>query len=97
MGLLWLHRKGRGLFYAAYYISISRRRRDSPIIDAGDAIKDINCNATNGLAVAHYEAKGSEYADALACLESRCGLDAKTVDEAYKDFDKKEPWDEVLS
>jgi hypothetical protein len=69
----------------------------SPFIDAGDAIKSINCNATNALAVAHYEAKGSEAADALACLESRCGLDAKTVDEAYKEFDKKEPWDEVLS
>jgi hypothetical protein len=39
----------------------------------------------------------SSTAAALACLESRCGLDAKTVDEAYKDFDKKEPWDEVLS
>ena len=49
------------------------------------------------MAVAHYEAKGSEAAAALACLESRCGLDAKTVDEAYKDSDKKEPWDEVLS
>ena len=63
-----------------------------------DAIKAINCNATNALAVAHYEAKDDEAtAAALACLESRCGLDAKTVDEAYKDFDKKEPWDEVLS
>ena len=62
-----------------------------------DAIKAINCDATNGLAVAHYEAKGSEYADALACLEKRCGLDAKTTDEAYKEFDNKEPWDEVLS
>ena len=62
-----------------------------------DAIKNINCDATNALAVAHYEAKGPEAADALACLESRCGLDAKTVDEAYKEFDKKEPWDEVLS
>lgn len=61
-----------------------------------DAILDINCNATNALAVAHYEAKGSEYADALACLESRCGL-AKSVDDAYDAFDKKEPWDEVLS
>ena len=96
VGLLWLHRQGRRLCYAAYYISISRRRRDSPIIDAGDAIKDINCNATNGLAVAHYEAKGSEYADALACLESRCGL-TKSVDNAYDEFDNKEPWDEVLS
>ena len=74
-------------------------RRDSPIIDAGDAIKNINCNATNALAVAHYEAKGPDdpAADALACLESRCGLDAKTADEAYKEFDNKEPWDEVLS
>ena len=49
------------------------------------------------MAVAHYEAKGSEAADALACLESRCGLDAKTVDEAYEEFDNKDPWDEVLS
>ena len=47
------------------------------------------------MAVAHYEAKGSEAADALACLESRCGL--KSVDSAYDAFDKKEPWDEVLS
>ncbi|CAH0375782.1 unnamed protein product [Pelagomonas calceolata] len=62
-----------------------------------DAIKNINCNATNALAVAHYEDKGPEAADALACLETRCGLDAKTADEAYKEFDKKEPWDEVLS
>ena len=61
-----------------------------------DAIKAINCNATNALAVAHYAAKGSEYADALACLESRCGL-TKSVDDAYDEFDKKEPWDEVLS
>ena len=61
-----------------------------------DAIKAINCNATNALAVAHYAAKGSEYAAALACLESRCGL-AKSVDDAYDAFDKKEPWDEVLS
>ena len=66
-------------------------------IDAGDAIKAIDCNATNALALAHYEAKGPEAADALACLESRCGLDAKTVDEAYDSFDNKEPWDEVLS
>ena len=65
-------------------------------IDAGDAIKAINCNATNALAVAHYAAKGSEYAAALACLESRCGL-TKSVDDAYDEFDKKEPWDEVLS
>ena len=74
-------------------------RRDSPIIDAGDAIKNINCDATNAMAIAHYEAKGPDdpAADALACLESRCGLDAKTVDEAYKDFDNKDPWDEVLS
>ena len=49
------------------------------------------------MAVAHYEAKGSEAADALACLELRCGLDAKTVDEAYKEFDNKDPWNEVLS
>ena len=65
-----------------------------------DAIKSINCDATNAMAIAHYEAKGPDdpAADALACLESRCGLDAKTVDEAYEDFDdKKEPWDEVLS
>ena len=48
-------------------------------------------------ALSHYEAKGPEAADALACLESRCGLDAKTVDSAYEAFDKKEPWDEVLS
>ena len=60
-----------------------------------DAIKAINCNATNALAVAHYTAKGSEYAAALACLESRCGL--KSVDDAYDAFDNKEPWDEVLS
>ena len=63
-----------------------------------DAIKSIDCNATNGLAIAHYEAKGTEAAlAALACLEKRCGLDAKTVDEAYDAFDNKEPWDEVLS
>ena len=61
-----------------------------------DAIKAINCNATNALAVAHYAAKGSEYAAALACLESRCGL-TKSVDDAYAEFDNKEPWDEVLS
>ena len=61
-----------------------------------DAIKAINCNATNALAVAHYTAKGSEYAAALACLESRCGL-IKSVDKAYDEFDNKEPWDEVLS
>ena len=63
-----------------------------------DAIKSINCDATNALAVAHYEAKGSEaaVAAALACLESRCGL-TKSVDDAYDAFDKKEPWDEVLS
>ena len=73
-------------------------RRDSPIIDAGDAIKNINCNATNALAVAHYEAKGPDdpAADALACLEARCGL-TKSVEEAYDSFDNKEPWDEVLS
>ena len=70
-------------------------RRDSPIIDAGDAIKNINCNATNALAVAHYEAKGPEAAAALACLEARCGL--TSVDGAYDAFDNKEPWDEVLS
>ena len=35
-------------------------------------------------------------AAALACLESRCGL-TKSVDDAYDEFDKKEPWDEVLS
>ena len=70
---------------------------DSPFVDAGDAIKSINCNATNALAVAHYEAKDDEAtAAALACLESRCGL-AKSVDDAYDAFDKKEPWDEVLS
>ena len=57
---------------------------------------DINCNATNAMAIAHYEAKGSEYAAALACLESRCGL-IKSVDKAYDEFDNKEPWDEVLS
>ena len=97
VGLPRLHRQGRRLFDAAYYISISRHRRDSPIIDAGDAIKNINCNATNALAVAHYEAKGPDdpAADALACLESRCGL--KSVDSAYDAFDNKEPWDEVLS
>ena len=78
-------------------LHINVTARDSPFIDAGDAIKAINCNATNALALSHYEAKGPEAADALACLETRCGLDAKTVDEAYKDFDKKEPWDEVLS
>ena len=78
-------------------LHINVTARDSPFIDAGDAIKNINCNATNALALSHYEAKGPEAAAALACLESRCGLDAKTVDEAYKDFDKKEPWDEVLS
>ena len=53
-------------------------------------------HATNALAVAHYAAKGSEYADALACLESRCGL-TKSVDDAYDEFDNKQPWDEVLS
>ena len=69
---------------------------DSPFVDAGDAIKDINCNATNALAIAHYEAKDDEAtAAALACLESRCGL--KSVDDAYDAFDNKEPWDEVLS
>ena len=49
------------------------------------------------MAIAHYEAKGSEaaVAAALACLESRCGL--KSVDDAYDAFDNKEPWDEVLS
>ena len=48
--------------------------------------------------MSHYEAKDDEAtAAALACLESRCGLDAKTVDEAYKDSDREEPWDEVLS
>ena len=63
-----------------------------------EAIKDIDCNATNALALSHYEAKDDEAtAAALACLEKRCGLDAKTVDEAYKDFDNKDPWDEVLS
>ena len=98
VGLPRLHRQGRRLCYAAYYISISRHRRDSPIIDAGDAIKNINCNATNALALSHYEAKDDEAtAAALACLESRCGLDAKTVDEAYKEYDEKKPWDEVLS
>ena len=99
VGLPRLHRQGRRLFFAASYIStrLDGVQGDSPFVDAGDAIKSINCNATNALAVAHYEAKGPEAADALACLESRCGLDAKTVDEAYKDFDKKEPWDEVLS
>ena len=100
MGLPRLHRQGRRLFFAASYIStrLDGVQGDSPFVDAGDAIKSINCNATNALAVAHYEAKDDEAtAAALACLESRCGLDAKTVDEAYKDFDKKEPWDEVLS
>ena len=79
-------------------VSVSRHRRDSPIIDAGDAIKSINCDATNAMAIAHYEAKGSEaaVAAALACLETRCGL-TKSVDDAYEEFDKKEPWDEVLS
>ena len=97
VGLPRLHRQGRRLFDAAYYISISRHRRDSPIIDAGDAIKNINCNATNALALSHYEAKDDEAtAAALACLESRCGL-AKSVDDAYDAFDKKEPWDEVPS
>ena len=54
-------------------------------------------HATNALAVAHYEAKGPDdpAADALACLEARCGL--KSVDSAYDAFDNKEPWDEVLS
>ena len=48
--------------------------------------------------MSHYEAKDDEAtAAALACLESRCGLDAKTVDVAYDSFDNKEPWDEVLS
>ena len=64
-----------------------------------DAIKNINCDATNALAVAHYEAKETadpKVAAALACLESRCGL-TKSVDDAYDEFDKKEPWDEVLS
>ena len=66
-----------------------------PIFFAG-AIKDINCNATNAMAIAHYEAKDDEAtAAALACLESRCGL--KSVDDAYDAFDNKEPWDEVLS
>jgi len=79
-------------------VSVSRHRRDSPIIDAGDAIKSINCDATNAMAIAHYEAKGSEaaVAAALACLETRCGL-TKSVDDAYEEFDKKEPWEEVLS
>ena len=105
VGLLWLHRQGRGLCYAASYIStrldgvegdesrpraIDATHRSS---HAGDAIKAIDCNATNALAVAHYEAKG--YTDALACLEARCGL--KSVDSAYDAFDNKEPWDEVLS
>ena len=64
----------------------------------GDAIKAINCDATNAMAISHYEAKGPDdpAAAALACLESRCGL-AKSVDEAYDEFDNKEPWDEVLS
>ena len=51
------------------------------------------------MAVAHYEAKEAadpKVAAALACLESRCGL-TKSVDDAYDEFDKKEPWDEVLS
>ena len=49
------------------------------------------------MAIAHYEAKDDEAtAAALACLESRCGL-TKSVDDAYDAFDKKEPWDEVLS
>ena len=63
-----------------------------------DAIKNINCDATNALAVAHYEAKEADpkVAAALACLKSRCGL-TKSVDDAYDAFDKKEPWDEVLS
>ena len=64
-----------------------------------DAIKNINCDATNALAVAHYEAKEAadpKVAAALACLESRCGL-TKSVDDAYDAFEKKEPWDEVLS
>ena len=74
-------------------LHINVTARDSPFIDAGDAIKAIDCNATNALAVAHYEAKG--YTDALACLEARCGL--KSVDSAYDAFDNKEPWDEVLS
>ena len=79
-------------------LHINVTARDSPSIDAGDAIKAIDCNATNALALSHYEAKDDEAtAAALACLESRCELDAKTVDEAYKDFDKKKPWDEVLS
>ena len=97
VGLLWLHRQGRRLCYAASYIStrLDGVQGDSPFVDAGDAIKSINCNATNALAVAHYAAKGSEYADALACLEARCGL--KSVDSAYDAFDNKEPWDEVLS
>ena len=95
VGLLWLHRQGRRLCYAASYISthLDGVEGDSPFIDAGDAIKAIDCNATNALAVAHYEAKG--YTDALACLEARCGL--KSVDSAYDAFDNKEPWDEVLS
>ena len=47
--------------------------------------------------LSHYEAKDDEAtAAALACLESRCGL-TKSVDDAYDAFDKKEPWDEVLS
>ena len=59
----------------------------------------VKCVIGASMAIAHYEAKGPDdpAADALACLESRCGLDAKTADEAYKDFDNKEPWDEVLS
>ena len=99
MGLPRLHRQGRRLFFAASYIStrLDGVQGDSPFVDAGDAIKSINCNATNALAVAHYEAKDDEAtAAALACLESRCGL-AKSVDDAYDAFDKKEPWDEVLS
>ncbi len=77
-------------------LHINVTARDSPSIDAGDAIKAIDCNATNALALSHYEAKGPEYAAARACLESRCGL-TKSVDDAYDEFDKKEPWDEVLS
>ena len=79
-------------------MAVGKGRRQNARDSGGcDAIKSIDCNATNALAVAHYEAKGPEAADALACLETWCGLDAKTVDEAYKDFDNKDPWGEVLS
>lgn len=41
-----------------------------------DAIQDIQCDAVNLQAMKAYESGGNNYADALACLTTRCSLES---------------------